>query len=130
MPESPYRERILDHYRLPRHRGHLEAPDLVGEADNPICGDRVRIELRLDGQGNVAEAAFTGDGCVISMAAASMLMEHLCGRSLAEIQRLTDRDILDLLGVELGPARIPCARLSLEALHQALEGYRTGGGGL
>ncbi|HHS96918.1 MAG TPA: iron-sulfur cluster assembly scaffold protein [Chloroflexi bacterium] len=122
MASTPYRERVLDHYRHPRHRGRLEAPDLVGEKDNPICGDRVRIELRIDEEGQVARAAFSGDGCIISMAAASMLTEHIHGQPVAELRQLTQKDILALLGVELGPARIHCALLPLEALHAALEG--------
>ncbi len=122
MASTPYRERVLDHYRHPRHRGRLEAPDLVGEKDNPICGDRVRIELRIDEEGRVARAAFSGDGCIISMAAASMLTEHIHGQPVAELRQLTQKDILALLGVELGPARIHCALLPLEALHAALEG--------
>ena len=126
MTASPYRERILDHYRNPRHRGHLPAPDLVGERDNPLCGDRVRVELRLDAQGRVAEATFTGDGCVISMAAASMLVEYVHGRSVAEISRLKKGDVLKLLGVDPGPAREPCAVLVLEALREALGSQRPG----
>ena len=122
MASTPYRERVLDHYRHPRHRGRLEAPDLVGEKDNPICGDRVRIELRIDEEGRVARATFSGDGCIISMAAASMLTEHIHGQPVAELRQLTQKDILALLGVELGPARIHCALLPLEALHAALEG--------
>jgi len=120
MAQTPYRERILDHYRHPRHRGHLEAPDLIAEGDNPVCGDRVRFELRLNEQGRVAEAAFSGEGCVISTAAASMLAEHIHGRSLAELNSLTKEDILRLLGIELGPARIHCALLPLEVLQAAL----------
>ncbi len=124
---SPYRERVLDHYRHPRHRGHLEAPDLVGEKDNPVCGDRVRIELRVDDRGRVIEAAFSGDGCIISMAAASMLTEHIHGRPVDELRRLGPEDMLAMLGVELGPARLPCALLPLEVLQSALEAYRPGG---
>ncbi|HID89124.1 MAG TPA: iron-sulfur cluster assembly scaffold protein [Anaerolineae bacterium] len=121
MASSPYRERVLDHYHNPRHRGRLEAPDRVGERDNPICGDRVRIELRVDGEGRVLEAAFSGDGCIISMAAASMLTEYIHGRSADELRRLTQDDLLAMLGIELGPARLHCALLPLEALHSALE---------
>lgn len=124
MASSPYRERVLDHYHNPRHRGRLEAPDLIGEKDNPVCGDRVRIELRVDDGGRVLEAAFSGDGCIISMAAASMLTEHVQGRSVGELRRLTQEDMLTMLGIELGPARLHCALLPLEALHSALEASR------
>ena len=125
MARSPYRERILDHYHNPRHRGTLRAPDLVGEKDNPVCGDRVRIELRVDEEGRVVEAAFSGDGCIISMAAASMLTESVHGRPVDELQRLTREDILAMLGIELGPARLHCALLPLEALRSALEASRS-----
>ena len=121
MAQSPYRERILDHYHNPRHRGHLEAPDLVGEADNPICGDRVRMELRLDEAGRVVEVAFDGDGCIISMASASMLAERVHGHSREELKGLTQEDVLAMLGVELGRSRIQCALVSLRALQEALK---------
>ncbi|HEY76532.1 MAG TPA: iron-sulfur cluster assembly scaffold protein [Thermoflexia bacterium] len=124
MASSPYRERVLDHYHHPRHRRRLKAPDLIGEKDNPVCGDRVRIELRVDDEGRVLEAAFSGDGCIISMATASMLVEHVYGRSVSELRRLTQEDVLRMLGIDLGPARLHCALLPLEALHSALEASR------
>lgn len=122
MAQSPYRERILDHYHNPRHRGRLERPDRVGEADNPVCGDRVRLELHLDRAGRVTEAAFEGDGCIISMASASMLTEHIHGQSLGELRELAEGDVLALLGVELGRARTQCALVALRALQAALKG--------
>lgn len=120
MP-TPYRERILDHYQHPRHRGHLEAPDRVGEAQNPVCGDWVQVELRLNQQEIVAEAAFQGDGCVIAIAAASILMEHIQQRSLEELRHISDADLFRLLGMDLRPARQACALVSLRALQEALK---------
>jgi nitrogen fixation NifU-like protein len=120
MSQSPYRERILDHYRSPRHRGELEEPDLEAEVENPVCGDVVRIALRLDEEGRVAEAAFEGKGCVLSLAAASMLAERIHGWEISRVEALTDEELLDLLGVELGPVRVKCALLPLRALEQAL----------
>ncbi|MBC7226025.1 MAG: iron-sulfur cluster assembly scaffold protein [Thermoflexales bacterium] len=122
MP-TPYRKRILDHYQHPRHRGHLTAPDRVGEAENPLCGDRVRVELRLNGTGTVAEATFTGEGCVIALAAASMLMEHIQGQPLEELRQLGDADVVRWLGMDLRPARQACARVALEALRNAIRNY-------
>lgn len=119
MP-TPYRERILDHYQHPRHRGRLEKPDRVGEAENTVCGDRVRVELRLNDEGTVADAAFEGEGCVIAMAAASMLMEYIQGRPVEDLRRMEEGDVLQLLGMELRPARRACARVALEALREAL----------
>jgi nitrogen fixation NifU-like protein len=122
MASSPYREQILDHYINPRGKGHLAEHAAVGEVDNPVCGDVVRLELHLDAQGQVDRAAFDGQGCILSMAAASMLTEYIQGRSLADLQTLTDDDMLGLLGVELGPVRVKCALLPLRALEAALEG--------
>jgi nitrogen fixation NifU-like protein len=120
MAQSPYREHILDHFQNPRHRGQLSKPDRIGEADNSICGDQVRIELRLNGAGRVAEAAFSGDGCVIALASASMLTEYVPGQEVEELHHLSEQDIVDLLGVDLGPARSQCAWVALRALQAAL----------
>ncbi len=119
MP-TPYRERILDHYQHPRHWGHLETPDRVGEAENPLCGDRVRVELRLNGKGVIADVAFSGEGCVIALAAASMLTERIRGRPLEEVRRISEADVAALLGMDLRPARRACARVALEALQAAM----------
>jgi nitrogen fixation NifU-like protein len=88
--------------------------------DNPVCGDAVRLELRLDADRRVVEAAFEGAGCVLSLSAASMLTEYVHGRTLDELASLTDRDMLDMLGVELGPVRRECALLPLRTLKEAL----------
>jgi len=120
MAQSPYREHIIDHFQRPRHRGSLAAPDRVGEADNPVCGDTVRLELRLDEGGRVAEAAFDGEGCVICLAAASMLTEYIHGQSAVELHALAEDDVLAMLGVELGRARTQCAVVALRALRAAL----------
>jgi len=125
MVQTPYRERVLDHYHNPRHRGRLESPDLIGEADNAVCGDRVRLELRLGEAGQVTEVAFSGDGCIISMAAASMLADHIHGRSLEELGGLTEKEMLAMLGVGLGKARQRCALVALEALRAALQSRAT-----
>jgi nitrogen fixation NifU-like protein len=111
-----YREQILNHYREPRNKGRLESPDISYMDDNPLCGDRVQIDLRLDGDGRVAEVAWDGNGCAISMASASMLSEMIKGRSLDELRHLGKDDILDMLGIELGPVRLKCALLSLKVL--------------
>ncbi len=123
MP-TPYRERILDHYQHPRHWGHLTAPDRVGEAENPLCGDRVQVELRLNDGGTIAEVAFSGEGCVIALAAASILAEHIQGQPLEEVRRIGEADVAALLGMDLRPARRACARVALEALQDAINGHR------
>jgi nitrogen fixation protein NifU and related proteins len=113
--EALYREAILDHYKHPRHKGHLDQPDIKRHDHNPLCGDEITIELRVAG-GKVVDAAFDGRGCAISQATASMLMEEVIGKSLDEIKQLDKEYILDLLGIEIGPVRLKCALLSLKVL--------------
>lgn len=111
-----YRELILDHYKHPRNRGTLEPNDFSFEDENPLCGDKLRIDVRLDENQRVEAVAFTGRGCAISQASASLLTEHILGKSLDEVKQLTRDDILDLLGIELTPVRLKCAMLSLKVL--------------
>jgi nitrogen fixation NifU-like protein len=99
----------------------LETPDQVGDADNPVCGDRVHLELRVDEKGKVVEAAFQADGCVICLAASSILTEHIHGLGLDELEELTDQDMMQLIGVELGRARTQCALVAWQALTNALQ---------
>jgi nitrogen fixation NifU-like protein len=118
-----YQERVMDHYENPYHRGALEAPMLECYSHNPLCGDEVRIQARIDDQGRVSEAYFEGEGCVISLAAASMLMAAVEGKSLAEIKRMSRQDMLDLLGIRLTTMRVKCAMLPLRTLEQAIALY-------
>ncbi len=111
-----YRELIIDRYKNPHHRGVLEPNDISFEDDNPLCGDHIRIDLRLDEQGNVAEASFDGHGCAISQASADLLIESILGKPLEEVRQLSKEDVLDMLGIELGPVRLKCALLSLKVL--------------
>ena len=111
-----YRELILDHYKHPRNRGTLDPHDFSFEDENPLCGDELRIDVRLDDERRVKEVAFTGKGCAISQASASLLTESIVGKSVDEIKQLGKDDILDLLGIELGPTRLKCALLSLKVL--------------
>ena len=114
--EDMYREVILDHYKNPRFRGELDPADISYQDDNPLCGDMIRIDLRVDENNQVVECAFSGQGCAISQASASMLMEDIQGKSLDEIKEYSREDILDMLGIELGPVRLKCAMLSLKVL--------------
>ncbi|MCB0063598.1 MAG: SUF system NifU family Fe-S cluster assembly protein [Caldilineaceae bacterium] len=113
--DALYREAILDHYKHPRHKGHLENPDIHYHDHNPFCGDELTIELNVK-DGVVVDAAFDGRGCAISQATASMLMEEIVGKSLDEIKEFDKETILDLLGIEIGPVRLKCALLSLKVL--------------
>jgi nitrogen fixation NifU-like protein len=115
-----YREHILDHYGNPRNKGALEDADLSCEWDNPVCGDVVRLYLRL-GDGRVSDVRFDGEGCVISMASASMFTKEIQGKTLEELRALKDEDVFEMLGITLGPARANCALLPLRVLEKGLE---------
>ena len=119
-----YRDEILEHYREPHNFGTLETPTAMHEGHNPLCGDRITIMIAIDGEGTVADVAFSGRGCAISQASASMLTDEIKGRPVAEVEAMTNQDILDLLGIEISPARLKCALLSLDTLQHAL-GERT-----
>jgi nitrogen fixation NifU-like protein len=114
--EDLYRENILDHYQNPRNYGTLDEPDISYEDDNPLCGDVIRIDLQLDDENRITEVGFTGEGCAISQASASMLTEEILGKTLDEVKQFSKEDLLDLLGIQLGPVRIKCALLSLKVL--------------
>jgi len=120
-----YRQYILEHYREPRNHGHLEQPDIHAGDTNPLCGDRVEMDLNVK-EGRVTEVRFSGRGCAISQATASMLTEQIEGATLEELRALKPADIFEMLGVEIGPARQRCALLSLRVLHQGIEGPYTG----
>ncbi len=116
-----YRDEILEHYREPHNFGTLDAPDATHEGHNPLCGDRITIMLAIDDAGNVSDVAFSGRGCAISQASASMLTDEIKGRPLSEVEGTTNQDVLDLLGIEISPARLKCALLSVDTLHRALD---------
>ncbi|HEY61806.1 MAG TPA: SUF system NifU family Fe-S cluster assembly protein [Anaerolineae bacterium] len=117
-----YRELIIDRYKTPLFRGELNPHDISFEDDNPLCGDHIRIDLRVDENGRITEAAFSGEGCAISQASADLLIESVIGKSLDEVKQLTKDDVLDLLGIELGPVRLKCALLSLKVLKAGVYG--------
>ena len=120
MDDPLYRDEILDHYFASPHRGHLEPPDLTAQLDNPLCGDRIRLELGLEPTGRIGRVRFDGHGCAISQAAASMLAAHLEGRPVAEARRFSADDMVRLLGVALTPARLKCGLLAWRTLQRAL----------
>ncbi|MBA4379509.1 MAG: SUF system NifU family Fe-S cluster assembly protein [Anaerolinea sp.] len=120
--EDLYREIIIDRYKNPAYKGRLDPHDIAFEDDNPLCGDHIGITLRVDGDSRVIEAAFDGKGCAISLASADLLMESIIGKPLEEVKTLTKQDVLDLLGIELGPVRLKCALLSLKVLKAGVYG--------
>jgi nitrogen fixation NifU-like protein len=112
-----YREEILEHYTHPHHYGTLENPDISHEEDNPLCGDRVRFDIDLDDDGQtIKDVRFSAVGCAISKASASMLTDLLIGRTLDEVKAMTKEDVLDELGIDLGPVRLKCALLPLKVV--------------
>jgi nitrogen fixation protein NifU and related proteins len=117
-----YRDEILEHYRRPHNFGTLPTPDAMHEGYNPLCGDRITLMLGLEGE-EVKDVAFTGRGCAISQASASMLTDEIKGKPLSDVARLTNQDVLDELGIEISPARLKCALLSIETLRRALDGH-------
>jgi nitrogen fixation NifU-like protein len=125
MMSDLYREQILDHYGHPRNEGTLEDPDISYERDNPICGDVVRLDIRLQ-NGKVSQARFTGQGCVISMASASMFTEEIQGKTIAELKAMNDEDIFKMLGIDLGPSRANCGVLPLRVLQEGLAQWEKG----
>lgn len=125
MSVAMYQENILDHYEHPYHRGALETPTLDYRDLNPLCGDEIRVQARIDQNGCVVEAYFDGAGCVISLAAASMLMEEAEGKTLAEIQAMERQDMLDLLGIPLTTMRVKCAILALRTLEKSIHLYES-----
>jgi nitrogen fixation NifU-like protein len=116
-----YREQIIDRYKNPRHKQELNSADISFEDDNPLCGDHIRIDLRLE-DGRVSEVGFDGHGCAISQASADLLVESILGKTLDEVKQLTKEDILEMLGIELGPVRLKCALLSLKVLKAGVYG--------
>lgn len=117
-----YREVIIEHYKNPGYRGSLDPHDISFEDENPLCGDQIKIDLRVDESGKVTEAAFDGHGCAISQASADLLLESVIGKSTEEIKLLTKSDILEMLGIELGPVRLKCALLPLKILKAGVYG--------
>ena len=117
-----FRDHILDHYRHPRCHGTIERPDARVEDANPLCGDKLRMDFRFQ-DGRVAEVKFSGTGCSISQASASLVCEAIEGKTLDEVKALTRQDVLDLLGVDdLGPVRSKCAMLALKTVKAAAYG--------
>lgn len=112
-----YREEILEHYTHPHNYGTMEDPDITHEEDNPLCGDRIRFDIQLEEDGEtVKDVRFSAVGCAISKASASMLSDLLIGQTLDEIKKLSNEDVVEELGIDLGPVRLKCALLPLKVV--------------
>jgi nitrogen fixation protein NifU and related proteins len=120
LDEDLYQERILEHFEQPFHRGHCPAATHFHEDENPLCGDVVRMELAVDAEGRIQDVYFSGDGCCISQAAASMLVEKVNGKSVDELKSFSAKEMLELFGARLTPNRQKCCLLGWRVLQQAL----------
>ena len=125
MPEL-YSDILLDHFRHPRNYGSLVEPDISNEQFNPLCGDRIRIELKLQ-QSKIYEVRFKGDACAICIAAASLLTELVLEKDLAQLANIPDERLISALESDIKPARLQCALLPLQALREGLKDYKLRG---
>lgn len=120
MSDDPlYREIILEHWQNPQNCGVLEGAGIDASGNNPLCGDQIRITAKTQ-NGKVIDIAFTGEGCAISKASASLFTEHLKGKPLTEIQSMSEQEALDLLGVTVTPSRTKCALLPYVTFQRSL----------
>ena len=123
MISDMYTEMILDYYRNPRNKGTLKNPDVTVRDSNPLCGDVIEMQMKVE-KGKIKDIKFSGSGCAISTASASMLTEVVKGKSLKEAEQLDKKDVLKLLGIDISAVRLKCALLPLKVLKMAVYSYK------
>jgi nitrogen fixation NifU-like protein len=121
MDQQLYRETLLEIFRNPSNRGEIKDPDLEAKLVNPLCGDEIRLQIKLGRSQIIEKAVFSGNGCAISQASASLLAEHIEGKSFTEVKKLTAKDIFKLIGIKPTPARVGCVLLGLNVLNEAIQ---------
>jgi nitrogen fixation NifU-like protein len=115
-----FSEILVDHYKHPHHKGHLKKHSVLIHEVNPLCGDKLEISLLLDDKGKIKDIGINPQGCAISTASASMLSDKLIGKSLKEVEKISEKEVFKMLGIEVNPARIKCAMLPVVSIKKAL----------
>ena len=123
MSIDMYAENIMDHFNSPRNKGEVKNADIKHSGFNPFCGDEVEITAKLTSKKEINEIKFSGKGCSISQASASMLTEMIRGKSIEEVKKLSKEDILDMLNIPIGPVRLKCALLALDTIQEGIQNF-------
>jgi len=122
--EGMYRENILDHYKNPHNKGEIENPEIKFTENNPLCGDVITINMKLNDH-KVDDIKFSGVGCAISQAATSMITDEIIGKTLEEVKNMKREDVINLLGIEVGPVRTKCTVLGLVAIKNGIKEFES-----
>ena len=120
--EGMYKENIIDHYKNPHNHGTIENADIKFTENNPLCGDVITVTLKVNDH-KIDDVKFMGQGCAISTAATSMLTDEIKGKQIEEVKKVSREDVVDMLGIEIGPVRTKCAVLGLVAVKEGIKQY-------